>query len=226
MNIKMNRCVLPLFLTMATILMTGCTGILQTKGLQSKVPISDQFYPLTRQKYLQAAHHWDLLAEDVSKQISTINSDKAIYVSKTTDSTEFDSAFRNMLVTQLHKNGLKISKNSDSTNVLEFNTQLIEHKDRSTVFPVKGSSFALIGGAYGIAKLVSDASWPIGLAMLTAADYASSGIFDSNPVTEVIVTTSVYENDILLKATTGVYFIRKGDSDHYKKENNLQVVSK
>ena len=205
-------------------LMTGCSAT-----LQSKAPVPDEFYPLTHQKHMQAAHHWDILAEDVGKQVSAADTEKAIYVSESSDNTPFNSAFRNMLITQLHKNGLNVSKENKSASVLEFNTQVIEHKDRSTVMPIKGSSFALLGGTLAIAKLVSDSSLPVGLSILTAADYASSGLFGSYPVTEVIITTSVYDGNLLLKATTDIYYIGKGDTGHYQKEKqmrSLQVVSK
>jgi hypothetical protein len=178
---------------------------------------------------MQAAHHWDVLAEDVSKQFSTIDTNKAFYVSEASEITPFNSAFRNMLITQLHKNGLSVSKVSKSARILEFNTQVIKHKDRSTVMPIRGSSFAMIGGALAVAKLVSDASLPVGFAILAAADYASSGLFGSYPVTEVIITTSVYDGNLLLKATTDVYYIGKGDTSNYKKAEKIksfQVVSK
>jgi len=87
----------------------------------------------------------------------------------------------------------------------------------------------LLGGTLAIAKLVSDSSLPVGLSILTAADYASSGLFGSYPVTEVIITTSVYDGNLLLKATTDIYYIGKGDTGHYQKEKqmrSLQVVSK
>lgn len=213
-----------LFSALAVMFLSGCSPT-----LQSKAPVPDEFYPLTHQKHMQAAHHWRVLAEDVSKQISTVNTEKSIYVSEASDTTPFNSAFRNMLITQLHKNGLKVSRENNLASVLEFNTQIIKHKDRSTIMPIKGSSFALLGGTLAIVKLVGDASLTTGLAILTAADYASSGLFGSYPVTEVIITTSIYDGNSLLKATTDVYYIGEGDADHYQKEDqmkNLQVVSK
>ena len=89
-------------------------------------------YAFSEQQKMQAAHHWDVLASDVANQINNqliINDyiDRAVYVKTTCgtdatpckqqETTQFNEAFRDLLITRLVSFGVPTSIEKKATDI-------------------------------------------------------------------------------------------------------------
>lgn len=197
--------------------------------------------------YVQDTHYWNVLAKDVSQQIAEKMANKDVYVEKLTheNSTPFNVAFRNMLIAHLYENNVNVSKTKrierdvplnlrlrkmledestknaylelreqDQPNILEFNAQIINHKDYTIP---DNTSLSALDGTSDVVRAESP-----GIGTNTVPEALASG-----PVTEVIVTTTIYNNGILQNATANVYYIPEVSLEHYKKKGGkyMNVVT-
>jgi hypothetical protein len=198
--------------------------------------------------YVQDTHYWNILAKDVSQQIAIKMANQDVYIEHLTkeNTTPFSVAFRNMLIAHLHANNVRVSKtrrieknvpldlrlremledksiedtyikirDQDQPNVLEFNAQVIHHKNYTIPDNVSFTSLDNIFDA-------SQSNAPgIGV-------NKSSSTLASGPVTEIIVTTTIYNNGALINATANVYYIPEVSLEHYKKSRGkyMYVVTK
>ena len=198
--------------------------------------------------YVQDTHYWNILAKDVSQQIAIKMANQDVYIEHLTkeNTTPFSVAFRNMLIAHLHANNVRVSKtmriekhvpldlrlremledksiedtyikirDQDQPNVLEFNAQVIHHKNYTIPDNV---SFTSLDNIFDASK--SDAP---GIGVSTSPSALASG-----PVTEIIVTTTIYNNGALINATANVYYIPEVSLEHYKKSRGkyMYVVTK
>jgi hypothetical protein len=83
----------------------------------SQIPMATT-YPVTFQKKMQAAQHWDVLTEDVANRLrdSLIGSGEqgrpiALYVQQPKYNSHFGEAFHNLLITHLMERGFSITEN-------------------------------------------------------------------------------------------------------------------
>jgi len=169
---------------------------------------------------MQAAHHWDVLAEYEAGRILAAVKDrsKPIYIdSPTAMDSAFVHAYAPMLQSQLvNKKAVVVTEPvSDGVRVSYF-TQVLEHKDRGYVAPAPGTYTALGAGVVAVVA-AADAWEPPALAalpVLLAADVLSGGYAKVEP-TEVIITTRVIEGLLLLHSDTDIFYYNPGDTDHY-----------
>lgn len=199
--------------------------------------------------YVQDTQYWNILAKDVSQQIAETMANKDVYVQHLTNEnmTAFNKAFRNMLIAHLHANNVRVSKTmrieknvpldlrlremldadpsisdtytkireQDQPNVLEFSAQVVHHKNYTIPDNV---SFTPLDDIFEVVK--SEAP---GIGTNPSASSLASG-----PVTEIIVTTTIYNNGTLMNATANVYYIPEVSLEHYKKTGGkyMYVVTK
>jgi hypothetical protein len=176
---------------------------------------------------MQAAHHWDVLAEYEANRILAAVRDKSkpIYIDPP---TAVDSAFANayapMLQSQLVKQGAVVVTEPVSSSVrLSYFTQVLEHKDRGYVAPAPGTYTAVGAGVVAVAA-AADAWEPPALAVLPvllAADVLSGGYAKAEP-TEVIITTRIIEGVLVLYSDTDIFYYNPGDTDHYLDQLTLR----
>jgi hypothetical protein len=208
-------------------LLATCTALTLLSGCASNVPLSES-YPISKQQHMQAAHHWNVLAEDVSKKIALGDLDGPVYVVSKNDDQIFDRGFKNLLLTQLSSSGVDVSrKRGAGVYNLEFDTQIIEHHNRDSSFPIKGSPIMLAAGVYAISEIAQNT--PTGAALgLAGLGYHSGDLIGGTPNTEVFINTSIYgSNDLLKQRTSNIYYINRGDSSHYNNKplTSMEVVS-
>jgi len=205
-------------------------------------PIS---HPYSTQKKIEVAHHWNIIAENTAIQIKS-SLEKAdllgryVYVASKDQQSEFGEGFKDMLTTHLVKQGVTTLAEKNPVGLaVEYKAQALFHKSGKLSFvpsPTTGKLVAL--GAAFIAifdALAHDASnFEKGLAIggsalaLSILNEATARSFPwGQPMSEVIITTSVVENGIYLMRRTDVYYIADQDFWHYDSPlhaKNIKVV--
>ncbi len=199
-----------------------CSGVIALAGCaagtsQAPVPIT---YPRTEQHKMQAAHHWNVLAEYEAKRILDAVKDKSkpLYIEDAgAGASAFAMAYRNMLSEHLVTSGaVVVTKPMFGGATVNYFAQILRHNDRGYVAPAPGTYTALGAGAVVVGAAAAE--WqPAALAalpILVAGDVLSGGYAEADP-TEVIITTRVLEGNLVLMSDTDVFYYNSGDTDHY-----------
>lgn len=185
-------------------------------------------HPASYQKKLQAAQHWNLLAEDVSRRLTTEMLDShpgtppAVYV-RQTDVSPFGRAFHGFLLTHLNDRGFNVREDSVGALILDYETQVVRHEGRGTQY-APGMWTALGAGAWVIRGLVDggvDTALQVGGTLIgTAAmdayehDKMRQHLYPQ-PDTEIIVNVSMKEGKQILARTSDIYYINDPDNANY-----------
>lgn len=94
----------------------------------SSAPTATYFPPSSQLKF-QAAANWDVIANDVAKQLASSFKGKPalppLHVSQTGKKTEFERAFNNQLITALVAEGFPVQKNPAGALIVDVDTQVI-----------------------------------------------------------------------------------------------------
>ncbi len=177
----------------------------------------------TQQKW-QAAQHWNVLAADLAKDVSSLAAGndlagKAVYV-KTSADSPFDRTFSSLLITELVNNGVTVAYEEKANPVLDWSLIKVRHlaeRPSLTPFPGQATAFALLGA--GVYKLW-DHENGAGAAALTgvAADaalqsLAAAGVKTSH--TELVVTATLWIDGDMLLRKSNFYYINDIDKKHY-----------
>lgn len=226
-------------------LLVGIFALLILTGCAHKRPLPiAAAYPLTAQLKMQAAYHWDILAKDLAARLketvktSFPNAIKkpAIFVKFTNaqEKVPFGKAFFNLFTARLVQEKLVVMDNSNArygkTLLVEYDMQVIHHKDRRLTYLPPGAFTALAAGVWLVAQAQDRWKYP-GLAALpfTAAGDANSYMeyyLPGETNTEVIITTTATMNQQYIFSDARIYYINEGDFDHYENINkNYQVVN-
>jgi len=221
----MTRAILILLLTL---LLSSCTRIPQ--------PAS---YAYSEQQKMQAAHHWDVLANDVANQINNqlIQSDfidKSVFVKTTCgtdavpcergETTQFNEGFRDLLITRLVNFGVPTSSDKNLSDIeVDYKVQVVYHLSRRPTIPpglltVLSAAVAVFRHAPGEIQA---------LAVAAGLDIANSA-GPQNGHYEVIITTSMVNDEKYLFRTSDIYYIN--DPDFWQYQNSamgktIQLVS-
>jgi hypothetical protein len=178
-------------------------------------------YPVSFQKKMQAAHHWDVLTEDVANRLreALIGSGEqgrsvSLYVQPPRYNSDFGEAFHNLLITHLMERGFAITENPANGLPLTYDVQVVSHKDRGFIRPMPGLFTALAGSVY-VLRAVADET-ATGAVMLGAVGLdVATGYITDNPNNEIIVTTSVMSGDRYVARVRDIYYISDNNVDQY-----------
>lgn len=113
--------------------LVSCLAILvNLTACESQLPIA-QSYDLTYQRKMQAAHHWQALAKDISnqviKRIATRVLPIRIVIQPEGPLTAFSQALEDMLITEFVERGIMVlTVPSDDTIVLTYGVQVIKYE--------------------------------------------------------------------------------------------------
>jgi len=192
--------------------LAGCAGKIQAPAATN--------YNLTEQHKMQAAHHWDVLAEyeveNILQQVK--DTSKPIYVEPPAPgASDFARAYHNMLQEHLvRKCAVVVTKPVFGGVKVSYTTQILHHNDRGYVAPAPGTYTALGAGAAVVGVTAANANPAIWAAapLVIGMDIFSGGFATATP-TEVIITTVVTEGNLILMADTDVFYFNPGDSSHY-----------
>jgi hypothetical protein len=185
-------------------------------------------YPFSQQQKMQAAYHWQVLADDVANRVNheLILNDylkAAVFVRescgnednpcKPNVTSSFDEAFRDLLITRLVKLGVPVLVNAQEAGItVHYKVQLVYH--RTTRVPTMKPGL-LTTHATLITVLRN-----IPHELRTIAAVASLDITNQNLVAnghyEVIITTSIAKNGNYFYRGSDLYYINDKDSYHYQ----------
>ncbi|GFO56782.1 hypothetical protein GMSM_37890 [Geomonas sp. Red276] len=203
-------------------------------GCASRVPVATNF-PLTTQKKVKAAHHWDVLADDIAQQTQLAVRDhkvelgkEPLYVKPMEGKAPFNTAFSNLLITRLVNRGLPVSSVPKEGLAISYDTQLLRH-DSSRYTHIPGTLTALAAGIWVIRDTVGAASsaLPVTLGLTGLADYALGHYAGGATHTELIVTTSIVSDNRYVFRRSDIYYIEDEDTslfiDHQQKVPQVKV---
>ncbi len=188
-------------------------------------PIS---YPYSQQKKMQASYHWDVLAADLANRINkqlilSGNVDKAVFVKETcgdaasscqpNQTSSFNEAFRDLLITNLFGYGVPIKNRLDEEAIeVLYKVQIVRHNaDR-----VRSLQPGLLTALSTAVVVLRNA--PVDLIILAsgiASDIANTSLVTSGNY-EVIITTSMITRDQYLFRASDIYYINEKDFFHYQ----------
>jgi hypothetical protein len=178
-------------------------------------------YPVTFQKKMQAAQHWDVLTEDVANRLrdALIGSGEqgrsiALYVQQPKYDSDFGEAFHNLLITHLMERGFSITENPASGLPLTYDVQVVSHNDRGFIRPMPGLFTALASSVFVLREVAAESStsaWMLGAVGMDVA----TGYITDNPNNEIIVTTSVMSGDRYVARVRDIYYISDNNVGQY-----------
>jgi hypothetical protein len=208
-----------------------CLFILGASGC-TRIP-QPATYDFTEQQKMQAAHHWDVLANDVANQINKTllhyeYTRVPVFVRTTcgnentpcepAETTQFNEGFRDLLITQLVHFGVPTNATeAPGAIVVNYKVQVVYHRDDRRSIRPPGILTALTSAV----MVLRNASYDVqAIAAAAALDVANSAT-DNAGHYEVIITTSMVTDNKYLFRTSDIYYINDLDFWHY--QNNAQT---
>lgn len=198
-------------------------------GCASPVPVADNF-PISYQKVARTAHHWDVVAEDVVAQTTAaieanpVLQKRGIFI-PAGKSTAFNVAFRDFLIDHMVNNGLPVSvcKSTPTSGTgfamegsdveVRYEAKIIGH-GASTPQYIPGTLTALAAGVkviHNIDKHMSYANgWATGIGLAALADFGIGHLAEATR-TELIITTTITENNRYIMHRSDIYYVPDGD---------------
>jgi len=198
--------------------------LLSALGCASRVPVAVN-HSLTTQKKVKAAHHWDVLAEDIAKQTRLALADpkktfpkKPIYI-QPGGSSAFDTAFRNFLITRLVNQGVPVTAEPREALAISYDTQLVRH-DSGRYTHIPGTLTTLAAGVWVVRDLVAGAAEaaPATLGLTALADYALGHYAGGATHTELVVTTTILDHANYLFRKSDIYYLEDEDTGLFSGE--------
>jgi hypothetical protein len=213
MLVALSRLALLAIVSTTCLVLSGC---FYTNAAQ--VPMA-KAYPYSEQQRMQAAHHWQVLAEYEATGILQQPHLRAtpLYLPEHTDHTsgEFARGYRSLLTSELVSGGAIVQNQPGRAATVDFDVEVINHTDRGFIRPYPGT-MTLAALATGISVLVAPSS-NAALALIppvVGAD-VTSGSWASVGDEEVIITTEITDNERVLYSSSNIYYINQGDRRHY-----------
>lgn len=195
-------------------------------GCASPMPVAKNF-ELSQQKVARAVHHWDVVAGDVAGQTLQAIADRpqlqgrGIYVAPAR-STAFEVAFRSFMITNLVQSGATVSEckvgtptgagfSADGADVVvRYDTQVVVHSGRGADYQPPRLTVLAAGVAVVREIFLGGENVAGTLSGLALAEWWAGHL--AKPTrTELIVTTTVVENNRFVMRTKDVYYVPDGD---------------
>ena len=211
--------------TVILLILAGCT--------HRPIPIATS-YPITAQRKMQAAHHWSVLATDIAKRLkktlditfpnAVVKPSLSINFGRAQEKSPFGKAFFHLLSTKLVQQGLVVLNNVayGDNLVVEYDMQVIHHKDRRLTYPPPGMFTVLAAGVWVAAQAQDRWKYPgfaaFPLAVAGDVDAMANYFLPGETNTEVIITTTVTMGQQYIFGDSSIYYINDGDYDHYEDE--------
>lgn len=231
---------------LATAVALALTGLSGCASRYADVPAPTRFANENQQK-MQAARHWQLIAEHFAGQIADGVGDKlngrALYVPQPGGEQAFVEGFREMLVTALVNRGLPVAVTANGALIAEVRYQAFRFRpERVASTYYYGEATALTAGLWAVGSVIAaDISPAIGVSAgikaLTAvgaiegfswlknealggAQYASGSV----PRSEIVLTVSIADQNRIVSRQTTVYYSADEDADLYWKRTGGGAV--
>lgn len=205
-----------------------CLGL---GACMSQIPMATT-YPVTFQKKMQAAHHWDILTEDVANRLhdALIGSEGqgrpvSLYVQQPKYDSHFGNAFHDLLITHLMERGFSITENPAGGLPLTYDIQVVSHNDRGFIRPMPGLFTALASSVFVLRSIADESSTAAWMAGAVGVDVVTGYITD-NPNNEIIVTTSVMSGDRYIARVRDIYYISDNNVGQYMASGPAPVTTR
>lgn len=212
-----------LLLTIALLLVSACGRIPEPVG-----------YNYTTQEKMQAAHHWNVLAKDLSNRINNelIRSDflnTSIFVKETCgddsspcpkgSTSEFNEGFRDLLITELVNFGIPTRAVPEQEAItVNYKVQLVRH-NTNRLRTIKPGIFTALTAAVTVLRNATPEV--LAFAVAGGADYINSSYAKKTDVEAIITTSMVFRNKYFFRSSD-IYYINNADYHHY--QNNKSAA--
>ncbi|KAF0220765.1 MAG: hypothetical protein FD174_1089 [Geobacteraceae bacterium] len=187
-------------------------------GCASQLPIAKN-HPISTQKKARAAHHWDVLADDVAEQtfLVTLGKEsslkgKTFYIQPIQENIVFNKAFRNFLITRMVNRGMPVSEKKDGAVEIRYETQLVRHNS-SRYTHIPGTFTALTAGLWVVRDMITSGALQGAAGLAALADYGMGHYAGGPTHTELIVSTSIVMDSGYVLRKSDIYYIEDADTD-------------
>lgn len=200
------------------ILLNGCLGRIPE-------PVD---YEFSEQQKMQAAHHWDVLAMDVANRINNellLNDylETPVHIRQTCgdedtpckpfETSTFDEAFRDLLITDLVNLGVPVKHNqSDDSITVHYKVQLVYHRANRVRTIRPGLITSLTTAVMVLRNVPTEV---VAVATAGLVDIANQNLVHNGHY-EVIITTSMINGGEYLYRGSDIYYINDKDSFQYR----------
>ncbi|MFC7367350.1 MULTISPECIES: hypothetical protein [Vreelandella] len=210
----------PVCIGLASLMLSGCFY-----ANTSQAPIATT-YPYTEQQRMQAAQHWEVLAQHEAAGI--LRSERVRFrdlhipvqehtLTNAYQGGEFERGFRTLLTSELVSGGGSVTTQPHPHGAtINIDVEVVEHRDRGYVRPPFGTYTSLAGGVAVASIALSNWSQPA-LGLIPAAILAdtTNGSWTHVGNEEIIITTQIVDEDRILYSSSNIYYINAGDRRHY-----------
>jgi hypothetical protein len=186
-------------------------------------------YALSYQHKMQAAHHWDVLANEVAQRVVAEQGNLGkvgVYVPP--GKGVFGTAYSSLVMSALANAGVTIAPTPEGAAVLGVEVQLIQYRAK---WPHRANRAqpGFWTAATTIARFAGDMTWNMLIPGGVALD-----LLDGSKTTltkhEVVVTTSLQKDGQYLMRQSNIYYINDADRGQYAQSvagvpKSLQVVA-
>lgn len=193
----------------------------------SPVPVAKNF-DMTRQGVARSVQHWDVVAEDVVARTLEAMADtpqlqnRGVYVAAGR-STAFGTAFRDFMITHLVNEGATVRECKVGSErgpgflggardvVVRYDTQVIVHSDYPTDY--QPPRVTMLTAGVGVVREIAMAGHDAAAALTGAALVDWWTGFIAHPTrTELIVTTTIVEDNVFILRVKDIYYVPDGDA--------------
>lgn len=207
--------------------------VLCVVGCRSPVPVAENF-PMSYQQVARTAHHWDIIAQDVVNQaVTTLTATKGLQgrpvrVIPASRNTTFDAVFNDFLINQMVDRGIQVSacEPAGTGMIVEpdlkvrYQARVIIHSEAPQYRPGLLTALAagvFVGRSIAQSDLSRDAQGLLGIAATGAVDLAA-GYVPRATKTEVVVTTTIEENNRFVLRRSDIYYVPDGDATLFSRK--------
>lgn len=220
------------------VLIAGCahdpgihTDTPRTTAPYGETPVASNFQKTSQYK-LQAGQHWLAIADDTGRWILGAlkknracprRSDKCatLYVEPPTPVTEFSRAFHSQLITTLVNQQVAVSKTTDAALTVNIDVQPVLFTANRPQYRYAGTPVELAPGIWAI-RDVTTTTPPNTTGVPPKVDalhwFRSEFAAGQTPRAEVLITTSISDQNRYLARTTAVYYVADSDFSLYNHE--------
>jgi len=210
----------------------------------SSVPPATKFHT-GPQKKMQAAKHWDILANDVAKKIKVVIDNNPELLSRTVyldtdDNSPFGETFKEMLKINLFNVGLTLADNPDNaihfnykTKILHYNADRLAGDYVTAEAMAPGAVLLGTGASFGLAavsRAIDYSSFAAGQSALigTAAGFSAAGLLEmaiASQYTTITNTEYLFSAEVscsgkIYDMYLDIYYINSEDAYHYVEQIN------
>ena len=201
---------------------SGCTTPYSETPIATNAPTENQLK-------LQAASHWQLIAQDAAARLTASLEKRALYVRQDDQQSPFERAFTQQLISSLIAAGYPVMKSPDYPDVMVVDVSAEAVKfapERQAGRSLIGAPTLLAAGLWAAGEAITmapgDAAGALalgGLGLSEAHEYFTSERASGPiPRTEIIVTTQVSNANRYLAQVTSAYYTTESDYHLYSQE--------